>query len=120
MYNDQRVAALIPAFNEAAAIGHVVADLLAVEQAGQRVFDTIIVCDNASTDATAATAEQAGATVVLEPRKGYGAACLRAIAAAEDHDLLVFVDGDHSAYAADTLDILACLLYTSPSPRDRG
>ena len=110
MYHDQRVAALIPAFNEAAAIGHVVTDLLAVEQAGQRVFDTVIVCDNASTDATARNAEAAGATVVFEGCKGYGTACLRAIAAAQDHDLLLFVDGDHSAYAADTLDILAALV----------
>lgn len=107
MFDNKRIAALIPAYNEAAAIGRVVTDLLALRQQGQRVFDTVIVCDNASTDATAATAEAAGATVVFESRKGYGAACLQAISAAGGHDLLVFVDGDHSADAADVPLMLA-------------
>jgi len=110
MYQNQRVAALIPAFNEADAIGQVVSGLLAVQHNALAVFDTIIVCDNASTDATAQQAELAGATVVYEARKGYGAACLRAIAAAKDHDIVVFVDGDHSAYATDTLDLLAAIV----------
>ena len=110
MYQNQRVAALIPAFNEAAAIGKVVKGLLAVQHNGQPVFDTVIVCDNASTDATAQQAQLAGATVVFESRKGYGAACLRAIAATTDHDIAVFVDGDHSAYATDTLDLLAAIV----------
>lgn len=109
MYHNKPVAALVPAFNEAAAIGAVVTDLLALRYADQPVFDRVIVCDNASTDDTAAQAAKAGATVVFEPRRGYGAACLRAIDAAEDAELLVFVDGDHSAYAADITALLAPL-----------
>lgn len=83
---------IIPAFNEAAAIGRVVGDLPA-----DRV-DEVVVVNNASTDATERNARAAGATVVREPEPGYGAACLRglAYAAAVAPDIVVFLDGDYS------------------------
>ncbi|MEX2016227.1 MAG: TIGR04283 family arsenosugar biosynthesis glycosyltransferase, partial [Candidatus Hydrogenedentales bacterium] len=37
-----------------------------------------------------------GARVVHEPRRGYGAACLRGLAALGDAEVVVFLDGDHS------------------------
>ena len=40
----------------------------------------IVVADNGSSDGTAEVARAAGATVVLEPRRGYGAACLAGLA----------------------------------------
>jgi glycosyltransferase involved in cell wall biosynthesis len=62
----------------------------------------IIVCNNASTDQTAAVARAHGATVVDQPQKGYGSACLKGIAhikqksEADQPDIVVFLDGDYS------------------------
>ena len=91
MRNEKRVAVVIPAQNEAEAISRVVAEI-------PGWVDQIIVADNASTDATAAVARAAGATVVAEPEAGYGAACLAGIAAVNDAEIIVFLDGDYSDY----------------------
>ena len=86
-----KTAVVIPAFNEEASIGHVLA---AIPKAA---IAEIIVVDNASTDNTAAVAAAAGAHVVAEPQRGYGAACLRGIASLpEDTECVVFVDADFS------------------------
>lgn len=90
----QSIAVIIPALNEEAAIGHVVRDI-------PSWVDTIIVADNGSTDRTAATAREAGAVVVPEAEKGYGAACLTGIATAGAVDIIVFMDGDHSDFGED-------------------
>jgi len=86
---DARIAVIIPAFNEAPSIAKVI-------EAIPEWVDQIIVGDNASTDDTATIAEAAGATVVHEPERGYGAACLRAMAALESPDVVVFLDADYS------------------------
>lgn len=87
---------IIPAFNEAASIGKVVGDI-----PGDLVRE-VIVSNNASLDATEANAKAAGATVVREPRKGYGFACLKGLEylkqkpKGEEPDIVVFLDGDYS------------------------
>jgi glycosyltransferase involved in cell wall biosynthesis len=81
------VAVIIPTYNEAAAIGGVVATL------PRDVVDRIIVADGGSTDATADIARRAGAEV-LSVGKGYGLACLAGAKAADDADIVVFMDGD--------------------------
>jgi glycosyltransferase involved in cell wall biosynthesis len=83
------VAVIIPALNEEAAIGGVVAAIPAW-------VDDIVVVDNGSTDATAAMARDKGARVIREPQRGYGAACLAGLAALTDPDIIVFLDGDGS------------------------
>lgn len=101
-----RVAIVIPALNEQDALPHVLADIGAALEA------EVVVVDNRSTDATADVARSAGATVLHEPQRGYGAACLRGIrylAAQEDPpDVLVILDGDHaddpSVLPADFID----------------
>jgi len=90
MYRGQRVALIIPALNEEQALPGVLA---AVDR---ELVERIVVADNGSTDATASVARAAGAEVVHEPRRGYGSACLKAIAAVPEADLLVFVDADGS------------------------
>ena len=88
-----RVAVVIPAFNEARAIGHVIGDL----PAGR--VDEVVVVNNASTDETEANARAAGATVVRESRRGYGNACLAGLAYLRETgppDVVVFLDGDYS------------------------
>src|SRR5262249_48286721 len=49
--------------------------------------------DGGSRDATAARAKAAGAHVI-DAGRGYGRACLAATMAAEDADIVVFMDGD--------------------------
>lgn len=85
---------VIPAFNELEALPLVLADI------PRDWVRDIIVVDNNSNDGTADAARKGGAIAVLEPKKGYGAACLRGIATvAENHippDILVFMDADYS------------------------
>ncbi|MGQ9922067.1 MAG: glycosyltransferase family 2 protein [Desulfobacca sp.] len=83
------VGVVIPALNEEAVIGQVVAAIPAW-------VDEVVVVDNGSTDATAAVAQEQGARVIQEPQRGYGAACLAGIAALPDPDIIVFMDGDGS------------------------
>jgi len=82
-----RVAVAIPALNEEASIDEVVAGI------ARSIASRIIVADGGSTDATAARAAQAGAEVIAAG-KGYGRACWRATQAAQDADIMVFMDGD--------------------------
>jgi len=95
-----KIAAVIPAYNEADTIGDVVRCLL-VDSAGEYQLDRVVVVDNRSTDRTAQRACAAGAEVATEERRGYGAACLRGIDVAADADSLVFVDGDGSDKAQE-------------------
>ena len=107
MNSEAIVDVVIPALNEEASIALVLRDLPQVR--------TVFVVDNGSTDLTAAVAAEHGATVVAEPQRGYGAACLRGLreirervqAGGKRPDIVAFLDADYS-----------CLLYTSPSPRD--
>jgi len=84
-----RISLIIPALNEADCLSQ----LLAEVPVGQ--LHQMIVVDNGSTDNTADVAREAGATVIAEPRRGYGFACAAGAAAAEG-DVLVFMDGDGS------------------------
>lgn len=87
-----RIAVLIPALNEEVALPHVLADL------PQTVVEEVVVIDNGSSDDTAAVARAGGATVLNEPRRGYGWACLAGIAylKAKAPDIVVFLDADYS------------------------
>jgi glycosyltransferase involved in cell wall biosynthesis len=59
-----------------------------------------IVVDNGSVDRTAEVAEQAGALVVTERRRGFGSACWAGLQAA-DADIVCFMDADGSLDAAE-------------------
>lgn len=89
---------IIPAFNEADAISHVVHDI------PKQLVKEIIVVSNGSTDDTEGRAKQAGALVLSEPRKGYGSACLKGIEYLgtlpinDKPEIVVFIDGDYSDY----------------------
>lgn len=89
---------IIPVFNEEKSIGLVLADI------PKDWVQEVIVCNNGSSDNTAEVALAAGATVVYQPNKGYGNACLKGMEyiqqkpTAEQPDILVFLDGDYSDY----------------------
>lgn len=69
----------------------------------------VVVCDNGSTDRSAAIAREMGAEVVFHPERGYGGAVQRGIAhlRADPPDVVVIVDGDHSVYPEDLPVLLA-------------
>jgi glycosyltransferase involved in cell wall biosynthesis len=88
---------IIPCRDEAPALP----DLLARMPAG---FHPIVV-DNGSRDATAAVARRLGATVVSEPRAGYGAAVHAGLVAATA-DCVAVMDGDGSMDPAELVSLL--------------
>jgi glycosyltransferase involved in cell wall biosynthesis len=104
-----RVAIIIPALNEEGSIAPVVRNFLTLSEPWFQI-DRVVVVDNGSTDRTAAVARLAGAEVVTEIQKGYGAACLRGIAFLRScpiaPDIVVFADGDGS----DAIDELPKLI----------
>ncbi len=81
------VAVVIPTFNEAESIAAVIAAL------PRDIVDTVIVADGGSTDGTRDAARGAGAEVIVVGR-GYGLACLAGAQAADNADIVVFMDGD--------------------------
>ena len=89
-------ALIIPALNEAASIG------LVLEQVPRQLFGQTIVVDNGSEDQTEEVARAAGAEVVVEPRRGYGQACLAGLARLRPEiEATAFMDGDLSDDPAD-------------------
>ena len=94
---------IIPAYNEAASIAQVIADI-------PNSVTEVIVVNNNSSDLTSANAMKAGATVLTEHNRGYGYACLKGmsyIAAQEEHpDIVVFLDGDYSDYPEELSKIV--------------
>ncbi|KAA6432553.1 glycosyltransferase family 2 protein [Rufibacter glacialis] len=103
-----QITVIIPAYNEALSIGKVVAGI------PRELVQQVIVVDNNSTDSTGQVATQAGATVVWEPRQGYGQACLTGIAHALNQvpppDIILFMDGDFSDYPEEIPLVLHPLL----------
>jgi len=96
---------IVPALNEAAVVGAL------VRRVQRDVVDEVIVVDNASTDATAAVAREAGARVVSEPRRGYGAACFAGVTAIPpDAGVAVFIDADGSQRPEEIPQVLAPIL----------
>lgn len=105
----QSIVVLIPALNEEKAIGKVL-------QALPQNITEIIVIDNGSTDQTARVARSNKATVLYEPKKGYGYACLKGIEYLNNQSskpsIVVFLDGDFSDYPE--------LLKTLIAPIEKG
>lgn len=82
-----RIALVIPALNEAEAIGATLAEI------PRGVVDEVIVADGGSSDATREIAVAAGATVLASGR-GFGRACLEGVCAARAADIVAFMDAD--------------------------
>ena len=101
---------IIPALNEEAALPLVLGDLPAVGR--------VIVVDNGSTDGTSAVALKAGAHVISEPRRGYGAACLRGLSEVVDlanrrepaPQIITFLDADYSDHPEFIVELVSPIL----------
>ncbi|GGZ79838.1 glycosyltransferase family 2 protein [Algibacter mikhailovii] len=102
-----KIKVIIPAFNEADSIAHVI-------HAIPKTVDEVIVVSNNSTDATEGNAKAAGATVLQETNKGYGYACLKGMDYVsnqiEKPDIIVFLDGDYSDYPEELTQIVAPII----------
>lgn len=100
---------IIPAYNEEDAIAKVVQEI--PKHIGVR---EVIVVNNASTDQTVLVAKQAGATVVDQPKRGYGNACLKGMAhiakKEQAPDMVVFLDGDYSDYPQEMEQLIAPII----------
>jgi glycosyltransferase involved in cell wall biosynthesis len=98
-----KVAIVIPALNEEAALPTLLAEI-----PGESA-QWIIVVDNGSTDRTAYVARAAGALVASEPVPGYGRACLKGFQTAYElgAEIVIFMDGDGSDDPADLPLMLA-------------
>ena len=100
-----KVAVAITAYNDAEATAQAVKDF-----SRQPGVIQVLVIDNNSTDQTAALATAAGATVVREPRQGYGYACIRGLAEGlkvRDADVIVLTEGDGTFFATDLAKFMA-------------
>jgi glycosyltransferase involved in cell wall biosynthesis len=100
----ERVAVLVPCFNEEATIAKVVADFRAVLPEA-----AIYVYDNNSADRTVEVARAAGARVRREMHQGKGNV-VRRMFADVDADIYVLVDGDATYDAASAREMMARLL----------
>lgn len=94
---------IIPAHNEADSISKVIQDI-------PNTVSEVIVVNNNSTDDTAINAENAGATVLTELKKGYGYACLCGLdyvaSKSKKPDIIVFIDGDYSDYPEELTKVV--------------
>ncbi|MCG3179351.1 MAG: Undecaprenyl-phosphate 4-deoxy-4-formamido-L-arabinose transferase [Phycisphaerae bacterium] len=106
-----RLVVVLPALNESATVGAVVAGVPR-EIPGVTSVEVLVV-DDGSTDATGATARQAGATVLRHPvRLGVGSAFQTGVSAALEHgaDVIVSMDSDGQFNPADIPALIAPVL----------
>ena len=106
-HNSSVIKVIIPAYNEENSIGKVIRDI-------PDFVHEIIVVNNNSTDATEQNAKDAGASVLKEPKAGYGNACLKGIEyiklQKKTTDIVVFLDGDYSDYPEELSKIVAPII----------
>lgn len=104
MLKHPKVVVIIPAYNEEQSVVQV----LQAIPAG--LVEEVIVVNNNSTDDTARCARMAGATVLDEPRQGYGRACLKGIGYLStlpfEPDIVVFLDADYSDFPEEMPELL--------------
>ncbi|WP_149274664.1 glycosyltransferase family 2 protein [Pareuzebyella sediminis] len=98
---------IIPAYNEAESIAEVIKDI-------PDSVSEIIVVNNNSSDRTEENARAAGATVLIENRKGYGYACLKGMdyiaKQSKPPQIIVFIDGDYSDFPQELNKVVAPIL----------
>lgn len=104
MNSQNRIAILIPCYNESQTVSHVIYSFRQVLPSA-----SIYVYDNNSTDSTAQLAEQAGAVVCHEYRQGKGNV-VRSMFRDIDADCYVMVDGDNTYPAEAAVEMCQLVL----------
>jgi glycosyltransferase involved in cell wall biosynthesis len=104
-----KVSFVIPALNEEGVVGKTIRSIPVkeIEEAGYTV--EIIVVNNNSTDNTAQEASDAGATVFLEEKRGYGNAYLRGFKEATG-DIIIMGDADGTYPLEQSMDFINYLV----------
>lgn len=102
MWNGQRVAVVLPTYNEHLSIG----DCIRAFEALGVVDDIVVVNNNAHPDTSPAVAAT-GAREVHERTQGYGAAIRRGLTETSDADLVCVCEPDGTFEPADLLKLLA-------------
>lgn len=102
MHIDKKIAVIIPVLNEEKTLPMVLRDI------DKGLVDEVVVVDNGSIDKTPVIAREWGATVLLEPTKGYGYPCLKGIDYLKDRnpDLVVFLDGNYSDHPEEIIKLI--------------
>lgn len=102
MLSDNKIAVIIPVLNEEQTLGAVLNDI------PKDLVDEVVVVDNGSTDKTPLIAGEYGATLLFEPRKGYGYPCLKGMEYLRtvNPDIVVFVDGNHSDHPEEIINLV--------------
>jgi glycosyltransferase involved in cell wall biosynthesis len=111
MITKQNIVVIIPAYNEENSVGKVINDI------PKEIVNEIIVVNNNSNDLTRVNAIKAGATVLDEPKQGYGNACLKGLAYIKElenkPDIVIFIDADYSDYPEEIKLLIAPILNES-------
>lgn len=100
---------IIPVLNEELSIAHVLNDI------PNGLVRNIYVVDNGSVDKTREYAALQGAIVLIESKRGYGAACLKGIRHIVENkqetvpEAIVFLDGDYSDYPEEISKLIHML-----------
>jgi len=93
----KKIAVLIPCYNEAGGISHVIKSFPHAKAKHYGYSIDIFVIDNNSSDRTAEIARELGASVFHEPVKGKGNAIRRGFASvSREFDYVVMLDGDNT------------------------
>jgi glycosyltransferase involved in cell wall biosynthesis len=102
MLSNKKIAAIIPVLNEEMTLPLVLNDI------PEELIDEVVIVDNGSIDRTPEIAKEWGATLLFEPRRGYGYPCLRAMEylKAGNPDIVVFMDGNYSDYPGEAIKLV--------------
>ena len=103
-----KVIIILPALNEEETIGKVIDEIPIsdLEKAGYII--QVLIADGNSTDQTRQIAEEKGADIVIEPRKGKGVAIKTALKSV-DADYVFMIDADYTYPASYIPDMLTLL-----------
>jgi glycosyltransferase involved in cell wall biosynthesis len=103
-----KIVVILPTLNEEQTIGKVIGEIprSALEQAGYAV--QVLVVDGNSTDRTREIAEQKGASVIVEPRRGKGIA-IATVLGSMDATFVFMLDADDTYSPGDIPDMLKLL-----------
>jgi glycosyltransferase involved in cell wall biosynthesis len=110
--NNRIVSVIIPTLNEEVGIQRTISNIPVKKIQSLGYGLEILVIDGKSTDLTREYAEQAGAKIIVEEQRGYGAACKSGLRASNG-EIIVILDGDGTYPIELTADYVQYLIDNS-------